>query len=252
MQKHFFDLTAQSQGVLASVRTGHLKKDLSLLFEKSSSQLPAPYKFNPSSDIREPSIRPMSKELADKKPVIPNRHFASWTNMRHYYRMYRTGTDATSTEQGKSGALNWKGNKPSTDFASSSSMSVTNPSWNGSNHYWRAPVLAKLTLIYSLVAKPAAGGKYYCLQYYSPVFTFWNPYNTELVVPSGMMSMSCKAYRMWPTNMKFYLNGVYQTMNGYSEAKNFNGKLTAGGSGDIVFQPGELKVFSMKTTIDSY
>lgn len=251
VKKYFFDLTAQNQGVLASVR-GTQKKDLSLLFEKSGSSLPSPYAFNPNTDIREPSIRPMSQDLAAKNPVIPNRHFASWTNMRHYYRMYRAGSDANPTEQGKSGALNWTGSKPSTDFASSSSMSVANPSWNGSNHYWRAPVLAKLTLVYSLVARPASAGKYFCLQYYSPVFTFWNPYNTEMTIPSGMMSISCKAYRLWPTNMKFHLNGIQKTTNGYFDAKNFNGRLTnPGGSGNIVFQPGELKVFSMKTTIDS-
>lgn len=250
VDERFFDLTANSQGVIASVR-GSLKKDLSLLFEKRADQLPAPYLFNAGRDIREPSIRPVSKDLSDKRPVIPNRQFASWTNMYHYYRMYRSGGGASPTEQGKPGVLNWTGNKPSTDFASSSSMSVVNPPWDGSNHYWRAPVLAKLTLIYSLVARPAAAGKYSCLQYYSPVFTFWNPYNTELVIPSGMMTMSCKAYRLWPTNMKFYLNGVQRTTNGYFDAKNFNGRLVANGSGDIVFQPGELKVFSMKATIDS-
>lgn len=128
VQGHFFDLTGHSQGILTSVRTGQLKKDLSLLFEKPNSSLPAPYKFNMGTDIREPSIRPMTGELVAKNPVIPNRHFASWTNLRHYYRMYHNPSDATPTEQGKSGALNWKGNKPSTDFASSSSMSVTNPS----------------------------------------------------------------------------------------------------------------------------
>lgn len=252
VKQRFFDLTANSKGVLASVRTGHLKKDLSLLFEKSASNLPVPYKFNSGSDVREPSIRPMSPELAAKNPVIPNRHFASWTNMRHYYRMYRNPSDATKTEHNKIGALNWNGSKPSTDFATSSSLNVTNPPWNGSNHYWRAPVLAKLTLIYSLVAKPSTTpGKFNCLQYYSPVFTFWNPYNTELVVPSSQMSISCKAYRMWPTNLKFFLNGVLKGTNGYSEAKNFTGFISSGGSGNIVFQPGELKVFSMKTTIDS-
>ena len=252
VKNQFFDLTAQSKGVLASVSTGQLKKDLSLLFELGTSQLPAPNAFNSGSDPREPSIRPMSKELSDKSPVIPTRYFASWTNMRHYYRMYRNPSDATLTEQGKSGGLMWVGNKPYTEFASSSSMQVENPPWNGSNHYWRAPVLAKLTLVYSLVARPASAGKYSCLQYYSPVFTFWNPYNTQLVIPSGMMSMSCKAYRLWPTNMRFYLNGVYQTMNGYSEAKNFTGKLTSSDeSSDIIFQPGELKVFSMKSTVDS-
>ncbi len=251
MQKHFFDLTSRGKGVVTSVRSGHLKKDLSLLFEQPNSSLPAPYKFN-TNDIREPSIRPMSPELANR-PVMPKRQFASWTNMRHFYRMYRSGSDATPTEQGTTGTLDWIGSKPSADYASSSSLKITNPPWNGSNHYWRTPVLAKLTLIYSLVAKetPPNSGKYECLQYYSPVFTYWNPYNTPLVVPSGKISISCKGYRMWPTNTKFYLNGIYKTMNGYYEAKNFNGTLSSGGSGDIVFQPGELKVFSMKETIDS-
>jgi hypothetical protein len=251
LQKHFFDLTAHSKGVLASVRSGHLKKDLSLLFELGGSQLPVPYRFNPGRDIREPSIRPMSADLASKNPVIPNRHFASWTNMRHYYRMYRSRSDSTPTEQGVAGEITWKGGKPSTTFATSNSLNVADPAWDGSNHYWRAPILAKLTMIYSLVAKPAGGGKYQCLQYYSPVFTFWNPYNTELVVPTNQMSIACKAYRMWPTNLKFHLNGVQRSTNGYAEAKNFNGRLVSGGGGDIIFGPGELKVFSMKSTIES-
>ncbi len=42
VKQRFFDVTANSQGVIASVRTGHLKKDLSLLLEKSSSDLPDP------------------------------------------------------------------------------------------------------------------------------------------------------------------------------------------------------------------
>jgi hypothetical protein len=221
------------------------------LFEQDNSKLRAPYRFNPGRDIREPSIRPMSQELAAKGPRIPNRHFQSWTNMRHYYRMYRSGSDATPTESGKPGSLIWTGNKPMTDFATSTSLALESPSWDGSNHYWRVPILAKLTIIYSLVAKPAPDGKFYCLQYYSPVFTYWNPYNTEMVVPSDQMMLSCKAYRMWPTNMKFYLNGVLKGTNGYAEAKNFSGKLMSGGRGNIIFKPGELKVFSMKSTIDS-
>lgn len=185
------------------------------------------------------------------RAVMPNRQFASWTNMRHFYRMYRSGSDATPTEQGVAGNLSWNGGKPFTNYATSSSVKIANPKWNGSNHYWRAPILAKLTLVYSLVAKPVAGGKFECLQYYSPVFTFWNPYNTQLAVPSGQMSISSKAYRMWPTNTKFYLGGIYKTMNGYAEAKNFTTFLTSGGAGDIIFQPGELKIFSMKSSLNS-
>ena len=81
VRDHFFDLTAHGRGVLASVRSGQLKKDLSLLFEKDNSELPAPYKFN-SGATEEPSIRPMSSDLLERSPKITNRHFASWTNTR--------------------------------------------------------------------------------------------------------------------------------------------------------------------------
>ena len=118
VQKHFFDLTASSRGVLASVRTGHLKKDLSLLFEKPKADLPAPYRFEPG-DVREPSIRPMSPDIANKA-VLYERHFASWTRMRHFYRMYRQDSDAEARgfdnggTDGTSG-LKWDGGKPYTD-----------------------------------------------------------------------------------------------------------------------------------------
>jgi hypothetical protein len=71
--------------VVASVR-GTQKKDLSLLLEMDASKLPAPYRFNPGTDIVEPSIRPMSPEIATRAQ-LKNRHFQSCTNMRHYYRM---------------------------------------------------------------------------------------------------------------------------------------------------------------------
>ncbi|MFK7849957.1 MAG: hypothetical protein AB8D78_03165, partial [Akkermansiaceae bacterium] len=93
LQKHFFDVSAHGKGVVASVRTGRLKKDLSLLFEKPNTELPDAYRFD-SGDVREPSIRPMSPELLAKNPKTPGRHFASWTNMRHFYRMYRQDSDA--------------------------------------------------------------------------------------------------------------------------------------------------------------
>ena len=87
--------------MLASVRSGHLKKDLSLLLEleqdtsasPAANTLPDPYRFK-ATDTREPSIRPMQTGSHDQDSEILNRHFQSWTNMRHYYRMYRNASDA--------------------------------------------------------------------------------------------------------------------------------------------------------------
>jgi hypothetical protein len=263
VRESFFDLTASSRGVLASVRTGHLKKDLSLLLEQSN--LPSTYRFSTGRDIREPSIRPMSAELKAKNPSIPNRHFASWTNMRHFYRMYRSSSDATVGGTGGSGSLTWSGGKASTGMVSSSNLgSVGTGSggsdWDGSNNYWRIPILAKITFIYSLVAEPSASqpGKFDCFHVYSPVFTFWNPYNVELRVPDNKIDYLTSAYKVWPNSGTFWLGstlvkdadqmGAFGEM-GYSQGVVTRSYLRSGGSGEIVFKPGELRVFSLASTI---
>jgi hypothetical protein len=259
MQRHFFDLTASSQGVITSVRTGQLKKDLSLLFEKNS--MPTPYQFAAGRDIREPSIRPMSAELTGKKAKIPNRQFASWTNMRHYYRMYRGSSDATIGGTGGAGALNWAGSKPWTDVVSTADLGADATGvWNGSNNYWRIPILAKITFIYSLLTEPSATqpGRYKCYHVYSPVFTYWNPYNTELRIPDNKISMATSAYRIWPNSGEFYLGdvmnkdagamGAFGTF-GYSQGINSMSALRSGTGGDIIFKPGEFRVFSHQSRI---
>ena len=258
VQRHFFDLTASSQGVITSVRTGQLKKDLSLLFEKTN--MPAPYQFTVGRDIREPSIRPMSAELQTKKAKIPNRQFASWTNMRHYYRMYHSPSDATIGGTGGSGSLNWAGSKPWTNVVSTADLGTADPGvWNGSNNYWRIPILAKITFIYSLVTEPSGTpGRYKCYHVQSPVFTYWNPYNTELRMPDNKISVATSAYRIWPNSGEFYLGDILnknsEQLSDYTTGTfeygtstqqiNTIAMLRSGSSGDIIFRPGEFRVFS--------
>jgi hypothetical protein len=261
VQSHFNHLTAYSRGVLASVRTGHLKKDLSLLFENDNNRLPAPYRFNPGQDIREPSIRPMSPELAANNPTIPNRHFQSWTNMRHFYRMYRSTSDATVGEIGGPGILNWSGSQPWTSIVSSTSLGASN-AWDGSNNYWRVPILAKITFIYSLLTEPSPSqpGKFDCYHVYSPVFTFWNPYNVELRIPDNKLDYLTSAYKVWPNSGSFWLGntmvkdadqlGAFGQF-GYSQGVVTRSYLRSGGSGEIVFKPGELRVFSLASRISN-
>lgn len=245
--QHFFDLTADSQGLLTSVRTGQLKKDLSLLFEKSNSNLPAPYKFNIGSDIREPSIRPMTAELTAKNPTIPNRQFASWTNMRHFYRMYRGGSDATIGGTGGAGSLNWTGSKPWTDHVSTDDLELAG--WDGSNNYWRFPILAKLTFIFSLLTSPSSTqpGKYDCFVVYTPIFTFWNPYNTELRLPDNALQVGTSAYHAMPCA---YVLWTDATTNGTPNDLGMQTRSSASIRNDvagqpIVFKPGEFRIFSL-------
>lgn len=254
VKEHFFDLTAHSEGVVASVRTGHLKKDLSLLLE--SSTMPEPYDFSPSRDTREPSIRPMSSDLEGKNPKIPNRHFASWTNMRHFYRMYRSDSDATVSPGGGGGSLEWTGAKPSTEVVTTNSISRSTVTWDGSNNYWRVPILAKVTFIYSLQSEPSqTRGKYDCYLVYSPIFTFWNPYNVDLEIPDSTLGMLTAAYKILPYEGNFFLGSTLtpsasgnttftSTVEDKSYVRSSNGR-------DIAFKPGEIRLFSHKGLFSS-
>ncbi|MBK1830408.1 hypothetical protein JIN77_06705 [Verrucomicrobiaceae bacterium R5-34] len=246
VQEHFFDLTANSQGVIASVRTGHLKKDLSLLFENDNSSLPDTYEFQ-SSDIQEPSVRPMSADLLANNPTVPNRHFASWTNMRHYYRMYRNDSDATVADTGGKGSLDWTGSQPSSDIVWGTRFTSTN-GWDGSNNYWRFPVLAKLTYIYSLLTEEVANTtptRYKLYLVFSPVLTYWNPYNTPLVLPSRQLGSLQAPYKALPIRAQLFLNNTASTSEVFQIGQNLQSFLTSDGSSDITFEPGEIKLFSL-------
>lgn len=253
IQKHFFDLTTFGKGVVTSVRSGHLKKDLSLLFEKSNNSLPAQYRFNPTDSL-EPSIRPMSPDLLAYNPKIPNRHFAAWTNMRHYYRMYRQSSDAATAGTGNAGALGWSGSKPYTDVQIPVLYRDNGNSgkWQGNNSYNRIPVLAKLTFIYSLVSEYVSGSgtaaspnRYRLSMVYTPVYTYWNPYNVELRVPDNILGCLSSTYQVLPMHKNFYLG---DTAQGPSPDGLFTGNahsfLRSSSGSQIIFKPGEIKVFS--------
>lgn len=257
VQDHFFDLTANSRGVLTSVRTGHLKKDLSLLFEGNKSNLPTPYRFNPG-DVREPSIRPMSPEIASK-PVLKERHFASWTRMRHFYRMYRQDSDALAADWDGSGtsgtpALNWSGSKPWTDCNMCMYSSI---GWNGEDSYYRFPVLTSLTYILSLrtdrnmIANGANKGKYPLYYAASPVCVYWNPYNVELRVPNSKFAMRSYLAQVHTMDGQLFLGN---TRTG-EEALRFDddyARMMSGNGGDVVFKPGEFRIFAPAATTWQY
>jgi len=248
-KEHFFDVTTHGMGLMTTPRLGGLKLDLSLLFELPSNKLPSRFAFS-SSSAREPSIRPMSSELQAKAPKIPGRHFASWTNMRHYYRMYKASSDATASTTGGAGSLLWQGSKPATGTATD----TTSGTWDGSNHYQRMPIMAKLTFIYSLQSVPVAGSspqKYNCYLVYTPVYTFWNPYNVELRLPTNKLASLTLPYKILPLNYYGYLNnsqqgGIKPVLQ--SLKQDYGSVFSSGGSGDIIFKPGELRIFSYRST----
>lgn len=250
----FFDFTASSRGVLSSARTGGLKKDISLLFELPNDQLPERYRWVPGS-TREPSIRPLSPDLLAYNPRITHRQFQSWTNMRHFYRMYRQDSEATMNEIGSSGGLTWSGSRPHVEALIPLHYRDrnNNNNWQGQNAYLRLPVLAKLTFIYSLKSERVNPDSTTDLRrnlylVYTPVYTYWNPYNVELRIPDNTMGRLSSTYQVLPMGIQRYLGNEPQSPDpGLLSTGNAHSFLRSGDGGDIVFKPGELRVFSHST-----
>ena len=257
-RKYFFDLTDSSRGVLASVRTGHLKKDLSLLFEGKKADLPDPYRFDPG-DVREPSIRPMSSEISGK-PVLPGRHFASWTRMRHFYRMYRQDADAlapasnmaTSRNGGADGSpgLVWVGGKPVADCNASiyphPNSGTTVPVWDHQDSYIRFPILTSATYILSLRTLQTGTGTPPSYQLHSlstPAYVFWNPYNVELRLPNNRLWVDLDFKTVQPMLGRVIRNSISGNGNFLNSGQNAGG-LADGNGAFIIFKPGQFRVFS--------
>ncbi|MCH7225070.1 hypothetical protein [Haloferula sp. A504] len=257
VDRHFFDLTPASRGVLASVRTGHLKKDLSLLFEKDKSELPEPYRFDPG-DIREPSIRPMSPEIAGKA-VLPARHFAPWPRMRHFYRMYRQDSDAlapgypygtpSSPNTDGAPALRWSGALPWADC----NFSTRASDWDGQDSYPRFPIVTHITYILKLRTTPNSRNatERNLESLAAPVYVLWNPYNVELRVPDKAFMTRDGLSEVQPLEAMIYRPDGTQdpkTQINWSQYKgpfsSHHGPEMSDVRDDIVFKPGQFRIFS--------
>jgi hypothetical protein len=256
VKRHFFDLTEASRGVLASVRTGHLKKDLSLLFEKPKATLPDPYLFD-AGDLREPSIRPMSPEIANRA-VLKERHFAPWNRMRHFYRMYRQDSDAEARAWSSGGTngspgLTWDGTKPWTGCNINwDSASATSWPWPGEDTYVRFPVLTSLTYILSLksdLSNATPPAKYSIRVVATPVLVYWNPYNVELRVPDKHMVFRSYLEMVHPIDRRFFLDG---TLIDEARPLSFDddaAMIRSGNLQDIIFKPGQFRIFAPDATM---
>ncbi|MFT5905762.1 MAG: type II secretory pathway pseudopilin PulG [Cryomorphaceae bacterium] len=261
-KQHFFDLTEASFGVLSNSKTGGLKKDLSLLFENNDSTIPVNYKQKVDKFSPEPSIRPHSTDVLAENAALPRRPFASWPNMRHYYRMYRQDTDPPHLSVGsdplsqRNRNLNFTAGKPpSTGIVSPWNMRYYPPEvrWLGENSYLRYPVMTRFLNIHAYATEnyfeTRNNSDEIALRYYDiPVMTLWNPYSTPLSFPSGNFGVQVGAPVAWPNKLGFYYPQPDGRLRTHRKSSTFNHgvPIKSDDGSDIVFQPGEFKVFSFK------
>jgi len=256
-QEMFFDLTDASAGVLSNTRSGGLKKDLSLLFENSDTTI-APQYTQADRFAPEPSIRPHSKDVLAENAVLPRRPFASWPNMRHYYRMYREDTDTPYPPKGPMAQtnrnLNFTDGRPSTGIVSPWNIrdSDKDERWFGENSYLRYPMLARFLLIHAYRTEryyeERSDAEEVAFHYYDiPVMTLWNPYSTPLTFESGQFGVQVAAPHAWPNKLQMYnLDGSKDGSGQWSARINSAVPIKTEDGSDIVFQPGEFKTFSCK------
>jgi hypothetical protein len=117
--------------------------------------------------------------------------------------------------------------------------------WPGFNNYMRFPILAKVTFIYSLQTEFVSGSNHRLFLVYTPVFTFWNPYNVEMRIPSDTLQLLSGAFQCLPLGHRFFLGNTVQTASdGGFGSYNPAGKLRMSDGSTIIFKPGEFKTFS--------
>jgi len=154
------DLTPWSLGVLADVRGGGLKQDLSSVFERNTT-LPAGFS---------------GTKLYQSTHGISGVSDPYWSTLSGYYNSFRNITDPEGKTDGPK-------------YAVTAGAATTDPV---PKTYNPAPVIAKVDTIFSLIVRPisdlgwlepgarSAGYDYNVDLIYTPVVTLHNPYNVNL------------------------------------------------------------------------
>jgi hypothetical protein len=256
---HFHDLTAYSLGLLTDVRAGGFKSDLNLAFE--SGTLPEEMKEAKLFGGRpyDAPIRPMTGELAKIVPQNPYVAPMSWRQLREYYRLYRNFPGGAIMQP-----ATWDRGTPQTKRFI---MGKAGNNWD-TKGYARQLVMLRQTWVLATKCElnPATPGgiDYYVLAI--PVLYLWNPYNITMEVASKEISSLGSMYYSVGMRQRTYRGKTLVSDTEFPEKElpgnpnaNFDLKgrqfgyrmipTEESGSAPIMFQPGEVRVFSTNTEI---
>ncbi len=268
-QQNFHNISNWSMGILADVREGGLKRDLSTLLERNidPTEIGDPYMLY-KFDTKDQWARSFSTLPDTPQECVPIQDLAA------FYQLY----DSTR-----------KGGILYNSSALPNSLQTNTPDYGTTANYmtkfqreytslYRNPVPVKIQFLLSLTVDPitdtdrADAANIYIPASDTqklriavlPAVTMWNPYNVPLVMQSGAM-----AQQLVVKPPSFYIRINKTRSDGSTFGTNLNMTYAAAGSSvsdgraepradlirlnfartaPITFQPGEVKVFSMPYT----
>jgi hypothetical protein len=264
------DVTAYSMGVLADVRNGGLKKDLTAAFEddrtNNSGQYAALKKSCGSGMDAQCVYRSTSKyQAVPPKSASPVNGSATmdglrWRSLYLYYNLYKNSMSLNRTTSNSSSPSGIQ----SADLGLSSgpySVAQRVPSFSeedglGSGGYLMDPIAplilqARVDIALESFVDPGSG-KYRLRLRYHPMMVLWNPFSVRITAnPSPAITFY--------TNL-LNINGRWQTTitvggtaaqpfgsPGYSliQGSNYPLKLVSSATETVSFEPGEIKVLAL-------
>ena len=257
----FHDLSAVSVGLLTNTATGGWRKDLSLLTEnwsnQPSSKMPM-FRVTPQKEIsanRATSSNPLASGSmiypwaayrSGTVPIYQLGPVSSWENLVNYATFYKR---VSATSAGKFSTNTY-------------SSAIGGNAFNFIHKVRILPVIARIQWVFSHSAGtpvPATSdGRLEPRLLVTPVITMWNPYNVELVLPSGSdanPSLTFALDQPFPVALKYYINGVPNSKFNAVMGEAVNNQPSMGAARMrysiptlTPMKPGETRIFSPAST----
>jgi len=278
-QKNFHSVTPFSRSVLTDVREGGLKRDLSTLLERTVD----PDERGPEFMLYKFNTKDAWANDPDKYPTLPNtpQECVPIQDLAAYYQLYdesrKAGIKYTST------ALPNSIQVTTPDYGTPANYTTTFQ--KDYTTLYRNPVPIKLQFLLSLSADPITQadrdlmvGSLEANQWIPatdthklrlaviPAVTMWNPYNVPIVMEGGDSQAQQIIFKAPPLNLRIRKNRSDGTVYEYSKSNarwlRFDHLISGSHQGrsdiirlnfartsPVVFQPGEVRVFSAPTDL---
>jgi hypothetical protein len=283
--EQFHDITTSSLGVLADVREGGLKRDLSTILERTIDPSEV-YNFTPVADFeRASSLKRNGDDFMLYRfdnlvnSVIGKTGEANVPiqDLAAYYQLYNS-----HRSEGQGGIQYSSSDSSPSNGNLNSGIMVSNTDYGGTqsdlDNYlrqhsalYRNPVPVKIEIVLSYVTEPIIpvptlpngdpdpnADKYRLRVGISPAMTFWNPNNVPVVMNIGDPEHSAMMIREIPIPLKVTFKKSASRDGPPTQQKEVQfSRITSNQQSELytlfvsgkypaVFQPGESKVFSLR------